>query len=36
MWRDISPDNQVDIRVDGHRIRAYFGKGENTAIPKRK
>ncbi|CAH2407489.1 alpha/beta fold hydrolase [Mesorhizobium escarrei] len=35
MWRDISPDDQVDIRVDGHRIRAYsFGKGANIAIPK--
>ncbi len=33
MWREISPDEQVDIRVDGHRVRAYsFGKGTNTVL----
>ncbi|NKK75209.1 proline iminopeptidase-family hydrolase [Rhizobium leguminosarum bv. viciae] len=33
MWRDISPDDQVGIAVDGYRIRAYgFGKGVNTVL----
>ncbi|HEY6631377.1 MAG TPA: proline iminopeptidase-family hydrolase [Rhizobiaceae bacterium] len=33
MWREISADEQVDIRVDGHRIRAYsFGNGANTVL----
>lgn len=33
MWRDISPDDQVDIPVEGYRIRAYsFGKGVNTIL----
>lgn len=33
MWREIRPDEQVDIGVDGHRVRAYsFGKGANTVL----
>ncbi|MGS1097160.1 proline iminopeptidase-family hydrolase (plasmid) [Aquamicrobium terrae] len=33
MWREISSDEQVDIRVDGHRVRAYsFGKGPGTVL----
>ena len=33
MWREVSPDEQVDVRVDGYRVRAYsFGKGANTVL----
>jgi len=33
MWREIRPDHQIDIPVDGHRIRAYsFGNGAETVL----
>jgi len=33
MWREIAPDETIDIDVDGHRVRAYsFGKGSNTVL----
>lgn len=33
MWREIKPDDEVDIHVDGYRVKTYsFGKGKNTVL----
>jgi proline iminopeptidase len=33
MWREIAPESQVDITVDGHRVVAYsFGSGSETVL----
>ena len=33
MWREIDPDETIDIRIGDHRVRAYsFGKGADTVL----
>ena len=33
MWREIPPDDRIEIKVSGHKIVAYsFGKGKETVF----
>jgi proline iminopeptidase len=32
MWREIQPDDRIEVEVDGYKVVAYsFGSGEEVA-----